>query len=105
VPEYLHYGTSNRLGDLIVSPDLGWQFNFSPSKSRGNHGYDCKETDMMVAFRAVGPDFKVGYEAPFTPGEQSSFRNIDLYPLLCELLGIKPAPVDGTLDRIQNILR
>ncbi len=105
VPEYLHYGTSNRLGDLIVSPDLGWQFNFSPSKSRGTHGYDCKETDMMVAFRAVGPDFKVGYEAPFTPGEQSSFRNIDLYPLLCELLGIKPAPVDGTLDRIQNILR
>ncbi len=105
VPEYLNYGTSNRLGDLIVSPDLGWQFNFSPSRSMGTHGYDCKETDMMVAFRAVGPDFKVGYEAPFTPGEKSAFRNVDLYPLLCELLGIKPAPVDGTLDRIQNILR
>ena len=105
VPEYLHYGTSNRLGDLIVSPDLGWQFNNFPSKSMGTHGFDCKEIDMMVAFRAVGPDFKVAYEAPYTPGEQSSFRNIDLYPMLCELLGIKPAPVDGKLERIQNILR
>jgi predicted AlkP superfamily pyrophosphatase or phosphodiesterase len=105
VPEYLHYGTSNRLGDLIVSPDLGWQFNFAPSRNNGTHGFDCKETDMMVAFRAVGPDFKVGYEAPFTEGEKSAFRNIDLYPMLCKLLGVKPAPVDGKLERIQNILK
>ena len=105
VPEYLHYGTSNRLGDLIVSPDLGWQFNFSPSKNNGTHGYDCKEIDMMVAFRAVGPDFKENYQAPYTEGEQSSFRNIDLYPLLCHLLGVKPAPVDGKLERIQKILK
>ncbi len=105
VPEYLHYGTSNRLGNLIVSPDLGWQFNFAPSRNLGTHGFDCKETDMMVAFRAVGPDFKVGYDAPFTEGEKSAFRNIDLYPLLCKLLGVKPAPVDGKLERIQHILK
>lgn len=105
VPEYLHYGTSDRLGEIIVSPDLGWQFNFAPSTSRGAHGFDCKESDMMVAFRAVGPDFKAGYEAPFTEGEKSAFRNIDLYPLLCKLLGVKPAPVDGKLERIQHILK
>ena len=105
VPEYLHYGTSDRLGEIIVSPDLGWQFNFAPSSSRGAHGFDCKKSDMMVAFRAVGPDFKAGYEAPFTEGEKSAFRNIDLYPLLCKLLGVKPAPVDGKLERIQHILK
>ena len=105
VPEYLHYGTSNRLGDLIVSPDLGWQFNFAPTQNKGTHGFDCKEPEMMVAFRAVGPDFKVGYDAPFTEGEQSAFRNIDLYPMLCHLLGVKPAPVDGKLERIQHILK
>lgn len=105
VPDYLDYGTSDRLGQLIVSPDLGWQFNFAPSRNKGTHGFDCKETDMMVAFRAVGPDFKQGYEAPFTEGEQSAFRNIDLYPLLCKLLGVKPAPVDGKLERIQKILK
>lgn len=105
VPEYLHYGTSDRLGDLIVSPDLGWQFNFAPSRNHGTHGFDCKESDMMVAFRAVGPDFKQGYDAPYTEGESSSFRNIDLYPMLCKLLGVKPAPVDGKLERIQHILK
>ena len=105
VPEQLCYGTSNRLGQILVSPDLGWQFNFAPSRNKGTHGFDCKETDMMVAFRAVGPDFKKGYEAPFTQGEQSAFRNIDLYPLICKLLGVKPAPVDGKLERIQNILK
>lgn len=105
VPEHLNYGTSNRLGDLIVAPDLGWQFNYAPSRNQGAHGYDPTEPDMMVAFRAVGPDFKVGYEAPFTEGEQSAFHNIDLYPMLCKLLGVKPAPVDGKLERIQKILR
>ena len=105
VPEYLNYGTSDRIGDLIVCPDLGWQFNFTPSSSKGAHGFDCKETDMLVAFRAAGPDFKVGYEAPLTEGEPSAFRNIDIYPLLCELLGIEPAPVDGKLERIRKILK
>lgn len=105
VPEYLHYGTSDRLGEIIVSPELGWQFGLGNGHSGGAHGFDCKEPDMMVAFRAIGPDFKEGYEAPFTEGEQSAFRNIDLYPLLCHLLGVKPAPVDGTLERIQKILK
>ena len=105
VPAYLNYGTSNRLGDLIVSPDLGWQFNFAPSRNHGTHGFDPTETDMMVAFRAVGPDFKEGYEAPFTEGEKSAFHNTDLYPMLCKLLGVKPAPADGKLERIQKILK
>jgi len=105
VPEYLHYGTSNRLGEVIVCPDLGWQFGLRGARNGGNHGFDCKELDMMVAFRAIGPDFKENFDAPYTEGEQSSFRNIDLYPLLCHLLGIKPAPVDGKLERIQKILK
>ena len=105
VPEELNYGTSNRLGDLIVAPDLGWQFAAHPGRKAGAHGFSPKEPEMMVAFRAVGPDFKVNYEAPFTEGEQSAFRNVDIYPLLCELLGIKPAPTDGQLKRIHKILR
>lgn len=105
VPAYLNYGTSDRLGDILVAPDLGWQFNWTPAGYKGAHGFDCTEPDMMVAFRAIGPDFKEAYEAPFTEGEASAFRNIDLYPLLCRLLGIEPAPVDGKLERIQNILK
>ncbi|MBO4467577.1 MAG: alkaline phosphatase family protein [Bacteroidales bacterium] len=105
VPAYLNYGTSDRLGDIIVAPDLGWQFNWKPTRSLGAHGFDCKAEDMLVAFRAVGPDFKVAYEAPFTKGDPSAFHNVDIYPLLCHLLGVKPAPVDGNLKRIKKILK
>ena len=106
VPDSLNYGTSDRTGDIIVSPDLGWQFNFAPSRNRGTHGFAPQETDMLVAFRAVGPDFKRGYAAaPYEEGRIAAFKNIDLYPMLCKLLGIRPAPVDGELGRIEQILK
>ena len=105
LPDSLNYGTSDRLGDIIVSPDLGWQFNFAPSRNQGTHGFAPQEADMLVAFRAVGPDFKKGYEAhPYAEGRLASFKNIDLYPMLCHLLGVRPAPVDGELGRIRQIL-
>ena len=106
VPAELNYGTSDRLGDLIVAPDLGWQFHRYPlRKPGGAHGFSPKELDMMVIFRAVGPDFKEQYEAPFTEGERSAFRNVDIYPLLCRLLGVKPEPTDGDIKRIDKILK
>jgi hypothetical protein len=61
---------------------------------------------MQTAFRAVGPDFKSGFEpGPYAPGEKAAFINIDLYPMLCYLLDVKPAPVDGKLSRIKSILK
>ena len=106
MPDSLNYGTSDRLGDIIVCPDLGWQFNFAPSRNQGTHGFAPQETDMLVAFRAVGPDFKKGYDArPYEEGRIAAFKNIDLYPMLCRLLGIEPAPVDGELGRIEQILK
>ena len=71
----------------------------------GTHGFDWTEEDMQVCFRAVGPDFKKGYDAPYSGGDPSSFRNVDVYPMLCYLLGVKPAPVDGKLSRIKKILK
>lgn len=106
VPAELNYGTSDRLGDLIVAPDPGWEFDrFPPRKPGGAHGFSPKELNMMVIFRAAGPDFKQGYEAPFTEGERSAFRNVDIYPLLCRLLGVEPAATDGDLKRIDKILK
>ena len=105
-PPELNYGTSDRLGDIIVSPDLGWQFNHKPSSNKASHGYAPQELEMQVAFRAIGPDFKKGYEArPYEKGAYAAFKNIDLYPMLCYLLGIQPAPVDGDLNRIKQILK
>ena len=100
VPQYLHFGTNENMGDVIVSTDLGWLFTDRTVKAgTGGHGFDHTASDMMVAFRAVGPDFRVGHTHP------GPFPNVDVYPLLCRLLGIVPAPCDGNVDDIADMLR
>ena len=64
----------------------------------GEHGYDPTERDMHVIFKACGPDFKKGYKQP-------DFYNVDIYPLLCNLLGIKPAKNDGDIKRVKGMLK
>ena len=100
IPAYLGYGTNKNMGDVVVLPDVGWLFADKPSKKqRGSHGFDHTAADMQVGFRAIGPDFKVGYEKP------DRFRNVCVYPLLCYLLGVTPSPNDGTLDEVRDLLR
>jgi len=98
IPAYLHYGTSKRLGDIIVAPDMDWEFRNTPRGGYGAHGYDPTDPYMHAIVRAVGPAFKKGYIA-------RQFENVDIYPLLCHLMGIQPAPCDGKLDRIKLILK
>ena len=99
VPEYLHYGTNPNIGDVVVLPDLGWVFRNHTKVIAGNHGWDHTASDMQVGFRAIGPDFKVGYVRP------GSFRNVCIYPLLAHLLGIIPEPNDGDLQEVGDILK
>ncbi len=98
IPAYLHYGTNRRIGDIVVAPDMGWEFRDTPRNGLGAHGYDPTDVDMHSLFRAVGPAFKQGYIA-------RQFENVDIYPLLCHLMGIQPAPNDGDFNRIKHILK
>lgn len=98
IPAYLHYGTNRRIGDILVAPDMGWEFRDTPRNGLGAHGYDPTDVDMHSLFRAVGPAFKQGYIA-------RQFENVDIYPLLCHIMGIQPAPNDGDFNRIKHILK
>jgi predicted AlkP superfamily pyrophosphatase or phosphodiesterase len=97
VPAELMYGSSDRLGDIIVAPELGWQFDHEPRHLNGAHGYFPQSEDMQVMFRAVGPDFKCGYKS-------ESFVNVDIYTLLSHLLGVQPNETDGQWERVKCIL-
>ena len=100
IPAYLGYGSNKNMGDVVVLPDVGWLFASKPSKTQGgSHGFDHTAADMQVGFRAIGPDFKVGYE------KADRFRNVCIYPLLCYLLGVTPSPNDGSLDEVRDMLR
>jgi len=52
---------------------------------------------MKPIFYARGPNIKQGYRA-------KPFNSVDIYPLVCELLGIKPAPNNGTLDNTKDFI-
>ena len=95
VPEMLNYGTSKRCGDVIVGPDLGWQFADKPKNKKGAHGYSPKEKDMQVTFIAAGPYFKQGFLS-----DTQEFRNVDIYPLIADIMCFKPVLTDGSLKRI-----
>jgi len=99
VPAELNYGTSTHLGDVVVAPELGWQFAHSVRGISGAHGYFPWYEDMQVSFRACGPDFKQGYVCP------GKFVNVDIYPMLAKIMGIVPEQTDGQIERIQPVLR
>lgn len=94
VPEHLHYGTSDRCGDVIVAPDLGWQFAGKQKTYIGAHGYSPAENDMKSIFIASGPYFDKHKGTSLT-----SFRNVDIYSLLADILGIRPVKTDGEIPK------
>jgi alkaline phosphatase D len=100
VPDSLHYGTNPRTKDYIMVADSAWQFSLTEKvpHSSGAHGYNPFNTDMHAIFYAQGPAFKENYIHP-------TFGNIDLYPLICQILGIEPAEVDGHIDHVKDMLK
>uniref|UniRef100_A0A672N7I3 Ectonucleotide pyrophosphatase/phosphodiesterase 7 n=1 Tax=Sinocyclocheilus grahami TaxID=75366 RepID=A0A672N7I3_SINGR len=65
--------------------------------NKGEHGYDNEDMDMKPFFRAVGPDFHRNLLV-------GPFETVNVYPLMCYLLGIKPEINDGSLDNTQHML-
>ena len=98
VPACYQYGSNPRVADIVILPDMGWTVGPAPSRRRGDHGYDPFSADMLVPFWAIGPDFRQHYRKP------DQFQNISVYPLVCHLLGIEPAPCDGRLADVSDLL-
>jgi predicted AlkP superfamily pyrophosphatase or phosphodiesterase len=82
---------------------MGWvvtaHAGFDPVKfSLGRHGYDPDAPEMAALFVAHGPSFRRGVVLP-------PFDNVDVYPLLAKVAGIRPEPNDGRLADVAAALR
>ena len=101
VPARLHYGTSKRITPIVGVVDDGWMLGWrhaKPYDDGGEHGYDNAVPNMRALFLARGPDFRPG-------STLAEFPNIDVYDLLARLLGIDPAPNDGSVTPLLPVLR
>lgn len=67
---------------------------FSPV---GNHGYDNTLRSMQPVFVARGPAFRQNYV-------KTSMHSVDLYPLMCHILSIRPQPNNGSLTNVKDLL-
>ena len=101
VPDYLHYGTSDRIKDVVVVADSSWSigtFPYSSAFTGGAHGYVNSDSDMDAIFYASGPAIKSNFT--FT-----ELNNVDVYNLICRILKITPAKNDGDPENIESILK
>uniref|UniRef100_A0A8C1SCK5 bis(5'-adenosyl)-triphosphatase n=1 Tax=Cyprinus carpio TaxID=7962 RepID=A0A8C1SCK5_CYPCA len=63
----------------------------------GDHGYDNTFPSMHPFLAAHGPAFRKGYK-------MSSFNSVDLYPLMCHLMGVPPMPNNGSFAHVRCAL-
>ncbi|AAR83394.1 CNPV048 alkaline phosphodiesterase-like protein [Canarypox virus] len=102
LPKRLHYSNGFRVDILGVYVENGWQLTDEDDKvkypSGGMHGGDNSFEDMTAIFVGYGPAFLNEVTAP-------KFDNIELYNVMCEIIGIKPANNNGTTGSLNHILR
>ena len=104
MPARLHYGANPRVPPLLCLAADGWTIGTHETlarsdheRHRGEHGYDNDDPNMRALFVAHGPAFRHGMVVP-------EFDNVDVYPLLAHILGIKPAPSDGDFEAVAPML-
>jgi len=102
IPEVYHYKNNRRILPILLVSSENWDIapwaEDEGGSVHGNHGYNNSIASMHPFFIAHGPDFKKGFLS-------KPFRNIDIYPLMCHLLGVSPRPNNGTLDNVKDLLR
>uniref|UniRef100_A0A8D0A736 Ectonucleotide pyrophosphatase/phosphodiesterase 7 n=1 Tax=Sander lucioperca TaxID=283035 RepID=A0A8D0A736_SANLU len=98
MPSRLHYSNHPRLLPIILFADPGYVINgVRLCLDSLKHGFDNQVMDMKPFFRVVGPDFQKNLVC-------GPFDTVNVYPLMCHLLGINPEINDGHLDNTKHML-
>ncbi|MEZ4457848.1 MAG: alkaline phosphatase family protein [Gemmatimonadales bacterium] len=101
IPERLHYRDNPRIAPVVAIADPGWTISLrarGAPADRGNHGFDPEDPDLGGVFVAAGPAFRNGAGLP-------AVGNIQVYELICRILGLEPAPNDGHRDSLAAALK
>ncbi|KAK4534952.1 hypothetical protein CDCA_CDCA03G0977 [Cyanidium caldarium] len=110
--ERWHLKGSRRVAPVSVLASTGWRLVYDedaeaasrqPRHAWGDHGYDNIEPKMRALFVADGPTFR--RNAGDAPDRQPVLRNVDVYEIVCTLLGAQPAPNNGSRDAVAQVLR
>jgi predicted AlkP superfamily pyrophosphatase or phosphodiesterase len=110
IPARLHYSMSPRIGEIVVMADEGWlvvsrgrqrlqgMAAAVGGRNRGAHGYDNQLESMRALFIARGPAFK---RAELV----DPIKNVDVYNVIANILGLEPARNEGDAATARAVLR
>ncbi|KAK7066956.1 ectonucleotide pyrophosphatase phosphodiesterase [Halocaridina rubra] len=99
LPIRWHMNNQRSVEDIVLDVDAGYSVGGDSSfkADAGEHGYDNFFSVMNALFVAHGPDFQRHVEV-------EAFQNIELYNLMCHLMGVQPAPNNGTWGALHHML-
>ncbi|KAL8173159.1 UNVERIFIED_CONTAM: Bis(5'-adenosyl)-triphosphatase enpp4 [Gekko kuhli] len=98
IPERYHYHYNERIQPIILVADEGWTIVHNETLHRlGDHGYDNTFPSMHPFLAAHGPAFRKGYRL-------KTMNIVDIYPMMCHILGLTPQPNNGTLSNTKCLL-
>ncbi|HQR88841.1 MAG: alkaline phosphatase family protein [Caulobacter sp. 32-67-35] len=107
IPERYHYGRNPRVPAIVCLSETGWYVTTREMMARpgrrdgpigGQHGFDPYDPAMRAVFVAHGPSIRSGVVLP-------DFDNVDVYPLLARISGVKPEDGDGSLKVVGQALK
>ncbi|EDO49840.1 predicted protein, partial [Nematostella vectensis] len=102
-PDNWHWKNNRRIPPLYLDVEEGWLMRTDYDAAgegewiEGSHVWSPSQNSAGI-FYARGPFFKANYSSP------RSLRAVDLYPLLCHILGVKPRSHNGSLSSMMEFL-
>ncbi|XP_055491537.1 bis(5'-adenosyl)-triphosphatase enpp4 [Leucoraja erinacea] len=98
IPDRFHYKHNTRIQPILLVADEGWTIVQNGSiPSLGDHGYDNALPSMQPLLVAYGPVFRKAYKT-------DSINSVDVYPLMCHILGLKEEPNNGTFRNVRCMM-
>ncbi len=99
LPQRLGSMSHRRAPDVICLADAGWTVTdrMLSFPIPGQHGFDPDHEDMQGLFIAVGPRIR--------KQQLGRVSNLEVYPLLCALLGIQPAANEASGFLVDQLLQ
>ncbi len=106
IPERYHLKNNKRVPEFLMVAEEGFTINTQQYfDSRGNtypsggaHGFDNANTKMDALFIAYGPAFKKGEKL-------GRIENVHLYEVMAKILNVNPAPNDGNINSVKEMLK
>ncbi|XP_038076960.1 bis(5'-adenosyl)-triphosphatase enpp4-like [Patiria miniata] len=104
IPAQYHYRDNPRIAPILLVAKEGWAIHVGNKTGshflnyKGNHGFNNSLMSMHPIFVARGPSFRQGLLV-------EPFENVNIYPLICKILGLEPAPNNGSLENVQDLLK